>query len=166
MILSFGCVLCLIELWIPLMWVWLRYFTQRVHLCFYILICSWVILLSVLKHINIGVFIHLPMFYWFIKIWRCRLIHKLGLYTSCNIPPLNNHRLWTWNFVHLIRYYKSSYSILITITLNHRLWSRSMLHPLIQMNNQLHFSPCRSSFGIILSLKTPSPYIPSYHFLW
>jgi len=33
----------------------------------------------------------LPMFHLLIIIWKCRLIHKPRLYTSCKIPPLASH---------------------------------------------------------------------------
>ncbi len=148
------------------MWVWLRYFIQRIHLCLCILRWVWVIFLSFLKHINIGVFIHLPVFHWFIVIWRCRLIQKPRLYTSCNISPSASHRLWTWIFLRLIRYYKSLCSILISTILNHWLRLKSILHPLIQMNTLLHLFSWRWSLGTMPSLKTPNPYVPPYHFLW
>jgi len=82
------------------------------------------------------------------------MIHKLGLYTSYNIPPSTSHQLWIWNFLWLIRYYKSPCSILISTTLNHKLQLR-ILHLLIQMNSQLHFFPWGSSSGNVSSLKTP-----------
>ncbi len=135
MIPYFGYVPCLIQLWIPLMWVRVCYFIQCIHLCFCILKWSWVIFLSLLKHMNINVFILLLMFHWFIIIYKCRLIHKLGLYTSSNILPLASHRLWTWNFLWLIKYYWSPYFVLISMTLNHQLWIRSILHVFIQMSN-------------------------------
>jgi hypothetical protein len=166
MILCFDYVLCLIQLWIPLMWVWLWYFTQCIHLCLYLLRRSWVIFFSFFKHINIGVFIHLPMFHLIIVIWKCKLIHKPRLYTSCNIPPLVSHRLWTWDFLRLIKYYRSPYSILISMILNHRLQLKSILHSLTWMSSRLHLFLWRVLFGIMHSLKTPSPYIPLYHFLW
>jgi hypothetical protein len=146
MIPCFGYVPCLIQLWIPLMWIWLKYFIQCIHLCFCILRWSWVIFLSLLKHTNIGVFIQLPMFHWFIVIWKCKVIHKLGLYTSCNIPSLASHRPWTWDFIRLIKYYRSPYSILIFMPLNHKSRLRNTLHMLNQMSSRLHLSlrgdPC------------------------
>jgi hypothetical protein len=118
------------------------------------------------QHINIGVFIHLPVFHWFIVIWKCRLIHKLGLYTSCNILPLANHWLLTWDFLWLIRYYINPYSILISTTLNHKLWLISILHMLIRMSSWLYLFLWRSSSRTMPSLKTPSPYVPPYHKKW
>ncbi len=53
------------------------------------------------------------------SIWRCRLIHKPKLYTSYNIPPLTSHWFWTWDFLQLIKYYRTPCSILIFIILNH-----------------------------------------------
>jgi len=148
------------------MWVWLWYFIQCIHLCLCVLRWSWVIFLNFLKHINISVFIHLPVFHWFIIIWRCRLTHKPGLYTSYNIFSLANHRLLTWNLLWLIRYYRNPYSILISMTLNHKLRLRSILHLLIRMSSRLHLSSWRLSFKTVPSLKTPSPYVPPYHKKW
>jgi hypothetical protein len=136
------------------------------HMCLYILRWSWVIFFNVLKHINISVFIHLLVFHWFKIIWRCRLIHKPRLYTSCNIPPSASHWVWTWNFMQLIRYYRIPCSILISMTLNHKLYLKNILHPFIQMSSQLHLSSWRSSSETMPSMKTPNPYIPPYHFLW
>ncbi len=138
------------------MWIWLCYFIQHIHMCLCIFRWSWVIFLSLLKHINIGVFIHLPMFHWFIIIWRCRLIHKLGLYTSCNIPPSTSHRFWSWYFLRLTRYYNRPYFILIPTILKHKLRLRRILH----------FSLWKLSSWIVFSLKTFDPYILPYHFLW
>ncbi len=76
------------------------------HPCLYILKWSWVIFFNLLKHINIGVFIHLLVFHWFIVIWKCRLIHKLRLYTTYNIPHSASHWFWTWDFLWLIKNYK------------------------------------------------------------
>ncbi len=156
----------LIQLWIPLMWIWLWYFIQRIHLCLCILRWSWLIFLNLFKHINIGVFNHLPVFHWFIIIWRCILIHKPKLYTLCNIPPLASHWLWTWNFMLLIEYYTSPCFVLIFMTLNHRLRLKSILHRFIQMSSWLHLFPWKSLFKSMPFLKSPSPYISPYHFLW
>jgi hypothetical protein len=83
------------KLWIPLMWVWLQYFIQCIHMCLYILKWSWVIFLNLLKYMNICIFIHHLVFYWFIVMWRYKLIHKPRLYTSSNTHPLVNHCFWT-----------------------------------------------------------------------
>jgi hypothetical protein len=96
------------------------------------------------------------MFHWFIIIWRCRLIHKLGLYTSCNIPPSTSHRFWSWYFLRLTRYYNRPYFILIPTILKHKLRLRRILH----------FSLWKLSSWIVFSLKTFDPYILPYHFLW
>ncbi len=66
----------------------------------------------------------------------------------------------------LIRYYKSPYSMLISLTLNHKLWLRSILHPFTWVSNQLHISVWKLSFVTTPSLKTPNPYFMSYHLLW
>jgi hypothetical protein len=147
------------------MWVWLRDFIQCIHLCL-ILKWSWVILFNLFKHINSGVFIHLPMFHWFIVIWRWKLMHKPRLYTSYNILALDSHQLYIWDFVQLIKYYKSPYFVLISITLNHSLWLRIILHSFIRMNNQLHLSPWKSLSKTVPSLKISNLYVPPYHFLW
>jgi hypothetical protein len=87
------------------------------------------------------------------------------LYTSCDILFLVIHQLWTWNFLQLIKYYRSPYSVFNYLTLNHILRLRNILHPLIWVNSQLHLSPWRSSFVIVPSLKIPSPYFMPYHLL-
>ncbi len=166
MILCFSCVPCLIQFWIPLMWVWLWYFIQHIHLCLCIFRWLWVIFFCLCKHINISGFIHLPMFHWFIVIWTCRLIHKLGLYTSSNIPSSASHQLWTWDFLQLIKYYRNPCFVFIFMILNHILWSRSILHLLIWMNNWLHLFLWKSSSVILPSPKIPSPYFMLYHLLW
>jgi hypothetical protein len=86
------------------------------------------------------------------------MIHKLGLYTSCNILSSTIHWLWTWNLLWLIKYYKSPYSILIFSTLNYRLRLRSILHPFIWVSSGSHLYSWISLFIIVPSLKTPNPY--------
>jgi hypothetical protein len=108
MIPFFNYVPCLIQLWISLMWIWLWYFIQHIHLCLYIFTWLEVIFLSLLKHIDIGVILDLLIFHWFIIIWRCKLVHKLGLYTSCNVPSLVSYQFWTWDFWWLLRCYRKS----------------------------------------------------------
>ncbi len=166
MIPSFNYVLWLTQPWIPLMWIWLWYFIQHIHLCFCILKWSYVIFLSFLNHIDTGVFFHLLIFHRFIVKWRCILIHKLGLYTSYNILSLVIHWLWIWNFLQLIMYYKSPYFVLISSALNHRLQFRNIPHSFIWVSSWAHLSPWRSSFVTMPFLKTPNPYFTPYHFLW
>jgi hypothetical protein len=166
MILSFGFIPYLIRFWISLMWVWLWYFIQHIHMCLYIFRWFKVVFLSFIKHIDIGVFFHLLVFHWLIIIWRYRLVHKPRLYNFCIIFFLASHRFWTWDFVRLIRYLKSPYSILIFTTLNHRLQLRCIPHPFIWVNIWLHLSPWRSSFIIVPSLKTTNAHFTPYHLLW
>jgi hypothetical protein len=88
------------------------------------------------------------------------------LYTSCNIPSLAIHWLWTWDFLQLIKYYKSLYYVLISLILHHILRLRNTLHPFIWVSSQLHLSSWRWSFITVPSLKTLSPYFTPYHLLW
>jgi hypothetical protein len=80
---------------------------------------------------------------------------KTWVVTSYNIPSSASHQLLTWDFLQLIKYYKSPYSVLISLILNHRLRLKSILHPLIWVSNQLHFYVWRSSSVVVPSLKTP-----------
>jgi hypothetical protein len=98
------------------------------------------------------------MFHRFITIYKCRLIHKPRLYTSYNIPSFTSHQLWTWYFLQLIKYNRSPYFVSISSTLNHKLQSKSILHPFFQISSRLHLPPWRSSAVIVPSLKTPNPY--------
>jgi hypothetical protein len=56
-------------------------------------------------------------------------MHKPGLYISYNIFFSAIHQFWTWDFLWLIRYYRSPYSILMFSTLNHKLRLTNILHP-------------------------------------
>jgi len=82
------------------------------------------------------------------------------LYASYDIPHSTSHRLWTWDFLQLIKYYRSPYSILISTTINHKLQLTNILHPFIWMNSWLHLSPWRLSYRIMPFKKTLSPYVP------
>jgi hypothetical protein len=100
------------------------------------------------------------------KIWRCKLVHKPKLYISCNILSLVNHSLWTWDFLQLIKYYRSPFFVLIFVTLNHKLQLRNILHPFIWVSIWLHFFLWRSSSITMPSLKITNPYFKPYHLLW
>jgi hypothetical protein len=94
------------------------------------------------------------------------LVHKPRLYTSYNIPSLASHWLRTWNFMQSIKYYRTPCSISISSTLNHKLWLRCILHPLIWVSSQLHFYSLKLSYVIMPYLKSPNPYFTPYHLFW